>query len=328
MARRTLAPPSPIDCRDGRPNAEFDPLRHYARHSAVTDPGRYSSHLDGLPDDVDGMIAVVRNVLIHFRSDAPLLGAVASESRRGEVDSRGVERMLAGILRLDPSQLLMPRPAPRRLLATCRDFSVLLCAMMRHKGIAARVRFGFTRLYYQPKLPLHDHVLTEYWNGAAWLLAECRLHACPVPLRGVWQGDIPRLMFLSGAQAWRSITRGECDARLFSGLRYDRDIGRRNVRKLLMFDAAALSGNEPLLWDRWDGRRFDEFGRKRYGFRAQSRLLDELASFDPADPVDCARLIEAFASRMDRLGAHASRPFGAARAGPGVGGHFHRRWGR
>ncbi|WP_297910167.1 transglutaminase-like domain-containing protein [Thiomonas sp.] len=271
------------------------------------------------------MIAVVRNVLVHFRSDVPRLDGTVSESRRDEVDSRRVERMLAGILRLDPSPLSTLRPVTHRLLATCRDFSVLLCAMMRHKGIPARVRYGFTHLYYQPKLPLHDHVLTEYWNGDAWSLAECRLHACPVPPHGIWQGNIPPTLFLSGAQAWRSIRSGDRDARMFSGLRYDRDMGWRNVRKLLMFDAAALSGNEPLLWDRWDGRPVDEFGRTKYGARQQSRFLDELASFDPAVAADCARLIEAFASRMDRLAAPASRPFIATRAARGAGVHLSRR---
>ena len=325
MARRTPAPEVPIARHDGRLQAGFDPLRHYAGHTAVTDPGRFSSHLDGLPDDVDGMIGVVRNVLAHIRSDGPLLDSTASESRRDEVDSRGVEKMLAGIFRLDPSQLATPRPVPRRLLATCRDFSVLLCAMMRHKGVAARVRFGFTRLYYQPALPLHDHVLTEYWSGDAWLLAECRLHACPIAPRGIWQGDMPRTMFLSGAQAWRSIRSGDRDARMFSGLRYDRDMGQRNVRKLLMFDAAALAGNEPLLWDRWDGRPFDKFERKKYGAREQSRLFDELASFDPAVAADCARLIETFASRMDKLAAPASQPFIAARQARGAGVHLPRR---
>ena len=325
MARRTLAADLPIGCREGRPNVEFDPLRHYAGHSAVTDPGSYSFHLDALPDDVDGMISVVRNVLLHFRSDARSLGSTARDPRCDEVDSRRVERMLAGILQLDPARLSVPRPAARRLLATCRDFSVLLCAMMRHRGIAARVRFGFTHLYYQPTLPLHDHVLAEYWNGNAWALADCRLHACPIPLRGIWQGDIPRAMFLSGAQAWRSISRGELDARIFSGLRRDRDMGRRNVRKSLMFDAAALAGNEPLLWDCWDGQPFDEFARRKYGARAQARLLDELASFDPSVAADCAGLIEAFAARMDRLAAPASRPFTAARAARGVGVHLSRR---
>ncbi|WP_456781864.1 transglutaminase domain-containing protein [Bradyrhizobium sp. USDA 3315] len=39
--------------------------------------------------------------------------------------------------------------------ATCRDFSLMLCSVLRHHGVPARIRCGFGR-YFAPH-PFHDH---------------------------------------------------------------------------------------------------------------------------------------------------------------------------
>ena len=62
---------------------------------------------------------------------------------------RWVARQLAAIAALDPRPLAEARLLERRLVGNCRDFSVLLAALLREQGTPARARCGFGR-YFLP----------------------------------------------------------------------------------------------------------------------------------------------------------------------------------
>ena len=107
---------------------------------------------------------MVRGLVVHhLRGERPS-GIPVSEERRLELDTCFVSDMLGRIVELDHRPLTEPGPAERRLVGCCRDFAVLLCATARHKGIPARVRFGFTAC---PNDGIkYVHVVTECWDAA------------------------------------------------------------------------------------------------------------------------------------------------------------------
>lgn len=267
----------------------FDPVSHYRQHTAVTQPGRFVAALDALPDDVDGLIGAVQNLLVHYQTDKAKLSPEIIAVRSAEVDLRWAEAMLSRLMQLQDGNLLSPREPAKRLLCTCRDFAVLLCTFMRQKQIPARVRYGFAHDQYKPERPMHDHVLVEYWDGQHWRYAESRLNVLPEPLLNIEQKDFPRDLFFSGGEIWRQIRAGVLSERAFSGYHFNDDYGQWTVRNLFLLDMTSLCGYEPLMWDAW-GVLLEEKPGARVTHVDQLELLDSLAQLDVCDASDCASL--------------------------------------
>jgi hypothetical protein len=61
----------------------------------------------------------------------------------------------------------LPRSPEERVVACCRDFTILATALFRAKCIPARARCGFA-LYLAAPGFYEDHWVCEYWNGSRW----------------------------------------------------------------------------------------------------------------------------------------------------------------
>lgn len=271
-------------------------LARYRHHSVVTHPGRWGGLLDALPSDPASLVEIVAGLIVHHATDKELLTAVDVERRRGEVDSRFVSAMLARIVALDDAPLDQPRPPEARLLATCRDAAVMLCAFFRQAGVPARVRYGFTPYLYEPSQILHDHTVVEYWDGGVWRLADGRLSRRFIEhhgIKGVPPTDVPRPLMRTGGQAWRRIRRGDDPAKLYAGLKRSSDFGLWTVRNLFLYDLASLAGVEPLMWDAWGVMLLSAAGTAPF-VPAQLDFLDRMADLDPLVPSDCAALVQRF----------------------------------
>nr|WP_277349822.1 transglutaminase-like domain-containing protein [Planosporangium thailandense] len=143
------------------------------------------------------------------------------------------------------------RSAPQRFAGTCRDFSILLCAMLREVGVPARLRAGFAS-YFLPGF-FDDHWVVEYWSEAhGWRLADAQLAAGAAEAYRVDVDpvDIPRDAFLVGGQAWQDCRRGDRDPGQFgvSGIGL---AGMGEVQGNVVRDLAALAKVETLPWDSW-----------------------------------------------------------------------------
>jgi hypothetical protein len=119
-----------------------DHLAYYARQGRFTDPEEYAHLFDGLPGEIPALCRVVQGLVIHFLW-AKAYGVEVTDDRRPELEIHRVSRKLEHLVAGDPRPLATARDARARMLGTCRDFSVMLCGMLRHRGIPARVRFGF-----------------------------------------------------------------------------------------------------------------------------------------------------------------------------------------
>jgi hypothetical protein len=224
----------------------------YARHSPYTDPGRYRKLLAAVPTDLPGLSAVIRNVLVHYRSGVPLAG-----DRLAEIDNRWVDRILATDQGRHPVPLGQPRANEQRVAGCCRDFTLLGVAALREHGLAARSRIGFAG-YFVPGFWV-DHVIAEVWNGDRWVFADLQLD----PADPHWGFDVqdmpvtvgsaadPAPVFATAAQVWTGYRRGELDPQRY-GVGPDVPIGGPwFIRNYVLHELAHRQCEELLLWDAW-----------------------------------------------------------------------------
>ncbi|KAF9167023.1 hypothetical protein BGX20_011715 [Mortierella sp. AD010] len=126
-------------------------LSFYTTQSFVTDPGRHTALCPRF--DVHHP-----NLIIHYRAEDPLKHGIPKERLR-EIDTRHVEAMLTRLIELKDGPITTPRVLTERLVACCRDFTLLFVSMARAKGIPARARVGFAK-YFIPGLYLdHDAIM-------------------------------------------------------------------------------------------------------------------------------------------------------------------------
>lgn len=224
-------------------------VNYYAQHSPITDPGEYRALFDGLPPDVPSLVRVVQGVLLHVFW-AERYGVRLSEARKAEVGLRHVRHMLARLVEIDDRPLTVAREPEQRLVGNCRDFSVLLCAMLRRQGVPARARCGFGT-YFTPGR-YEDHWVCEHWDvqEQRWVMVDALLDALQcatlnIPFDPL---DLPSGRFLPAGKAWRMCRAGEADPDTF-GI-FDMH-GLWFVRGDLLRDLAALNKVELLPWDCW-----------------------------------------------------------------------------
>ncbi len=239
----------------------------YITQSPTSDPGRYSYLFDELPTDLTGIAQVTQGLIYHYFADQHYLGWVPPKDRLPEINTRTMQRMLAALLEKDDRPLTAARAYETRLVGCCRDFSLLACAILRHQGQAARLRYGFAS-YFVPGYWV-DHVIVEVWGGARWQRFDPQ-----VANKRDWgfdMLDIPAEAFITGGRAWQLCRNEGADPDRF-GLGPDETQVRGwwFVRTRLQLDVAALNKIELLCWDGIEGLRED---------RADDQaVLDEMAT--------------------------------------------------
>jgi hypothetical protein len=198
-----------------------------------------------LPADPAALARIAGGVLVH-RDWTWRFGFTLPEERRAEADTRFVGAMLDRLGSLDE------RPPERRLAVTCRDFAVLLVALLRAAGVPARARAGFAG-YFTAGF-FDDHWVTEVWQeGRGWYLVDAQVASAEPGTFGTGDLDpldVPRDAFLVGGQAWQECRSGARDPATVgtsaAGL-----TGLWEVQGNVVRDLAALAGTEVLPWDGW-----------------------------------------------------------------------------
>ncbi len=218
---------------------------HTAPGSSV-DPGPYRFLFDDLPAGVPALCSVVQGLLIHAL-ETKRYGVQLAPERLAEVEVGTVSGMLAGVLRLDPGPLQFARPPERRWVATCHDYALLLCAMLRHRGLKARVRSGFAAYLQSERFT--DHWLCEMWvpQQHRWVQVDAQLDTVHCQSYGIRfePCDVPADQYLTGAQAWSACRRNQLNPTLFGFRMW---LGWGYLRHVLLRDAFALAQIAPLAW--------------------------------------------------------------------------------
>ncbi len=255
-----------------------DSPAYYASQGPITDPGPHAPLFTGLPTDIRELAAVVRGLLFHY-GEGKMYHYVVPRKRIVQDEARTVPQMLGKIMERHAAPLAEARPPAGRLVGCCRDYALLLAAMLRHQGVPARVRFGFSR-YFQPNFG-SDHVVCEYWDAAAsrWKLVDAQqdeLH-CRANNLAFDPHDIPADQFPVAGQVWQQARAGTINPARYG---YARNAaGMWVIQSYLVHDLAALNKQELLVGDSWG--------------------LGHRGPRDPIAPADEARLDQVAALTLD-----------------------------
>jgi hypothetical protein len=275
-------------------------LADYASHSPITDPAANRPLFDALLAEVKDpsaelprLCAIVRGLHLHY-DDSP--DYKIPESRHAEMYLRGIPAMLDKIRTLDSRPLSIPRPPEKRLVGCCRDFAVMLCALLRHKGVPSRVRYGWARYIKHPDLTYVDHVIVEYWQAGKkrWAYVDAqqderllRANGNPFPDAT----DIPRERFLTAGKLWQEWRAGRVKPDEFGYSAHLRGVWV--AQGYLLHDALALAKREMNIADSW-GMADVPPGHEPKG--RERDILDRLAALaangGPAEIGTLKRLIE------------------------------------
>jgi len=224
-------------------------LAYYAKPGPLSGLGAHAARVRELPGGLAELCGVVQGLVVHPFL-AHLYGLAPGDVRHAELELRPVAAMLDRALALDPQPLAVPRPPERRIVGNCRHFTLLLCSLLRARGVPARARCGFGAWFERAQFT--DHWVCEVWDEAraAWRLVDAQLDAIQreafrLPFDPL---DVPRSQFVVAGEAWQRCRSGAADPQAFGIM----DLrGLWFVRGNVVRDLAAFAKRELLPWDGW-----------------------------------------------------------------------------
>jgi hypothetical protein len=201
-------------------------LEYYSHPGEITGLEKYADFLDWLSADPGAMYQVAQGLIVH---DMWLDKYGIAWNPENEYTQKTVymQDILDKALTLDGRNLSIPRPPEKRVIACCREFASLMCALLRAKGLPGRSRCGFA-IYFGWNGLYEDHWICEYWNGRRWVMADPQLDPfqestvkrwAPADMQEKIAGFDPRDLtprdFLTAGRAWTLCRSGKLDAAKF-----------------------------------------------------------------------------------------------------------------
>jgi hypothetical protein len=116
-------------------------LAYYAHPGMMTDPRDLAFMFAELPTELGELCAIVQQNLLHVFW-AERYGRTLSEADKEPLNLRSLYQKLLRMREVNVLPLSEPRPLAERQVGNCRDFTLLLVAMLRYQGIPARARCG------------------------------------------------------------------------------------------------------------------------------------------------------------------------------------------
>ena len=215
----------------------FDFYRNYSQY---TNPGKYAYLYDSLPDSLADLCELIKCQFIHPVDLGPYRDLIPSRRHYEDPKFPTAEKLLAGLLKLDPDGLTCNRKPENRLIVTCRYHSIFLASILKYRGIPTRVRYGFAP-YLSQNRDLHIcHVICEVWNekDKRWMLVD--------PDRRMV--DFPRNEFELAGDVWLQYQNGEIENPEKYGVA--KTWGDYNILDMLCHDLISVLGKELLYWER------------------------------------------------------------------------------
>jgi len=261
----------------------------WASQSRVTDPGSAGQAIDELPSDIASLCQASSQLVFHYRAGGNFAANGVPAERIAEIDSRYADAMLGLLLERGEPSLARVRRATDRVVGCCRDTTVLLLALARHKGIPARARVGFAA-YFDPEW-LVDHVVAEVWDEreGRWRLVDGEQNGAWTPEvngRPVNWLDLTDDQFMTGPRAWQAVRAGTDEPWRFvvvPGIDVPALHRWPYIAHNAIHDLAALNKTEMILWDAW-GMQLGHHSPDGIP-EEDAALLDEICAIT-ADP-DC-----------------------------------------
>jgi hypothetical protein len=214
-----------------------DGVDYYTTHGPLTEPGDHAGELASLPADLRAHCRFIQGIVLHADWAASY----------GVADTGLSRETLPVAARMELAKRMLPA---RKTPGTCRDFALMLCSILRQRGMPARVRCGFA-IYFTSN-PFEDHWVCEYWKPVEqrWALADAQIDELQRKhLRIDFDTtDLPPGKFFNAGQAWSMWRAGTADATTFG---HGEARGAWFLRVNLMRDQLALAKQEVSDWDAW-----------------------------------------------------------------------------
>jgi len=262
----------------------------YTEVSPFTDLGIHNSSIDELPDDIERICEFVHNVLIHAYWLDKYHFQIDDSAKFFEMQARSTKDILDIAVSKSEVPLNQARPAQHRVVSICRDFSLILCAILRTKGIPSRTRCGFAT-YLTPD-HFEDHWICEYWGDKEnrWVMVdaqldEVHLQTLNIDFRPI---DVPHSRFIYAGEAWQWCRSGKASPETFGILNIT---GFPFIKGNLIRDLFSLNKIELLGWDTGWGILQEYVGPIQNN--DEMELLDQLAVVSKtSDSAKAKQLVE------------------------------------
>ena len=245
----------------------------------MSDP-RPSPMLDRLPTTVGDLLRATQGVLIHLEWTSAY-GLAVEDLPRASRQTLSLSDRLRMLSDADPRPLVTPRSPKARSPGTCRDYALMLCGLLRYRGIEARVRCGFAAYF---RKPWEDHWICEYRlpGESRWRRADAQLDDVLVADLGITfdPTDLPQETFITADEAWRRCRAGNVDPASFG---HGTACGLWFMRVNVVRDHLVLNGAEVSAWDSWR----DASAAHQSLSDDELKVTDDLA----ADPAQATRPI-------------------------------------
>ena len=105
-------------------------LVYYRKHGVMTEIRLMKDMVKNLPNDIESIISVVQNIFIH-QHWAKRYGIELDDRRKEEPCLRSIEEKLMFLNRSGYSHVMDKRPIENKMIAICRDFTVMAVALCR-----------------------------------------------------------------------------------------------------------------------------------------------------------------------------------------------------
>lgn len=273
-------------------------LNFYSRPGVMTAMKKdHEVILRRLPDEIEEIVHIVQGLVVYDVVADSFYSFKIPSKRLDELQIRPADEMLDRILDLEDVPLHVSRPANRRFVGRCRNYTTLLVSILRAKRIPARARVGFGR-YFLPGY-YEDHWVCEYWNSKSkrWVLVDAQLDE-------LWRRrlkihfdifDVPRNQFLTAAEAWEMCREGSGDPYKF-GISFAKLYGLWFIADNLVRDVASLNKVEMLPWDGWGAMPRPDEGLTDN----QLAFFDKLADFT-RNPDETLQKLRRLYARDDKV---------------------------
>jgi len=222
-------------------------VNDYIKNSEFTELAVDLLDISEVPDDISGICKFVQGNLIHSYWLEHYGVEVDPANRLAEMQTRYAKDLvsLAMLKSGEPSHVI--KKPEHRVVSICRDFSLLVCSILRSKGVPARLRSGFAT--YLAQNYFEDHWVCEYWeNGKGWVAVDAQLDEIhhQVLKFDFDPCDVPASNFIVAGKAWKLCRENVESAdsfgfRDFKGLPF--------IKGSLIRDLYALSKFEMHTWD-------------------------------------------------------------------------------
>ncbi len=223
-------------------------ITFFSEPSDYTLLGKEQQKLSKAPDGLPELCALVQGKLIHSYWLEHYSVNVDDSERFAEMQLRSAQEILDAAITKSGQPSDIVSPPKDRVVSICRDFSLVLCSILRAKGIPARIRSGFATYLVPDKY--EDHWVCEYWDKKTlcWRMADAQLDETHRRILGYQFDpcDVPSSKFLLAGKAWQLCRSHELDADKFG---FSQFTGLEFIKGSMIRDLFALSKFEMHTWD-------------------------------------------------------------------------------